>query len=70
MAAEKIISADSMYTVADLLSRGIGRETLSEARRSGIARPVMLGKQHRYFGSEIIAYAKHIRTLEDNAPRA
>ena len=35
---------------------GFGRESLGEARRSGIVRPISIGRRVYYLGAELIAW--------------
>lgn len=54
---EGILRPDSIYTVEGVLrAAGIGRETLSEARRSGIVKPIEIGKRVYYRGEQLIAW--------------
>jgi hypothetical protein len=64
-----VISEHEMYTAEELKARGIGRETLSKARRSGIVTAAPLGKRHFYLGRELIAYGLHLRSNEHSSSK-
>jgi hypothetical protein len=56
------IRADGAYTTDDLMATiGMGRHTLSEARQSGMVKPVQLGTRDIYFGREVMAYLEHLQ---------
>lgn len=60
-----VLSADAVYTVEGLRrAAGIGRETLAEARQSGLVKSVLIGKRRFYFGSEIVEWMRRMRDTQ------
>jgi hypothetical protein len=53
------IDATSVYTTEGCQRyAGLGRESLAEARQSGIVTPIHLGRRDYYGGDELIAWIK------------
>lgn len=53
------LDAQSLYTTEGCLRyAGLGRESLLEARRSGIVKPIPCGKRVYYAGEELIQWIK------------
>lgn len=59
------IEATAVYTTEGCLRyAGLGRESLAEARQSGVVEPFEVGKRVYYAGDELIAWIKsHARRL-------
>jgi hypothetical protein len=56
------IDAASLYTTEGCLRyAGLGRETLLQARKSGLVKPIELGRRMYYCGDELIAWIKSQR---------
>lgn len=60
-----ILDANRLYSTRALREIGFGRQTLTEARKSGVVRPYLVGRNHWYEGRELIEWIRqHGRQLE------
>ncbi len=53
-----MIQSNAIYNRKELAELGIGREVLTEARKSGIVVPRKLGTTFFYSGTELIAWSE------------
>lgn len=59
---EGYLFADGIYTVEGVRRAiGFGRNELANARRTGVVRPVLVGKRRIYLGRELIQYVESLQ---------
>jgi hypothetical protein len=54
-----VLAPERVYTVEGCLrAAGLGHESLAQARRSGLVRPIVVGRRVYYLGSELVEWVK------------